>query len=152
MDGPCRNGGGRRQLSSLDSIHSIHAAGPTDTRSIAELWNEPAPGQDLSSGFGGRALSPDPTAKYTVIAVKKGGFSEGYTVVDPRKRERSVKFRPEALTEVVSSRILRGIGYHQPPIYLLEKRTAESATSPNPQPAARFREGAEAGRPGRRRP
>jgi hypothetical protein len=40
----------------------------------------------------------------------------------------------------VASRIHWGIGYHQPPIYLLADWTAEKATTPNPQLPARFRE------------
>jgi hypothetical protein len=74
-------------------------------------------------------------------------------VTGPDDREWSAKFPPEAGTEVVASRILWGIGYHQPPVYLLRQWTAAKATSPNPQLPARFREkdpdlhGLEAGDP-----
>jgi hypothetical protein len=61
-------------------------------------------------------------------------------VTDPRDREWNVKFPPEAGTEIIASRIHWGIGYHQPPVYLLQDWTAEKATSPNPQLPARFRE------------
>ena len=120
---------------------------------LAQLWVEPERGRDLFNGVGGRRLAPDPSAKYTVIEIKRGGFSRGYTVAGPNDREWSVKFPPEAGTEVIASRILWGIGYHQPPIYLLREWTAEKATSPNPQLPARFREkdpdlhGLEAGDP-----
>src|SRR5215203_1812848 len=107
---------------------------------IAELWTEPEPNRDLFWGVGGRALAPDPGAVYTVIDMKRGGFSRGYTVTDEKGREWSAKFPPEASTEVAASRILWGIGYHQPPVYYLAEWQARKATSPNPQLPARFRE------------
>lgn len=107
---------------------------------IAQLWVAPEPGRDLFHGVGGKRLAPDPAAKYKVIEIKRGGFSRGYTLKGPGDREWSAKFPPEAGTEVIASRILWGIGYHQPPIYLLTGWTAERATSPNPQLPARFRE------------
>ena len=55
-------------------------------------------------------------------------------------REWSAKFPPEAPTEVTASRILWGVGYHQPPIYYLAEWNAAKAPSPNPQLPARFRE------------
>ena len=72
--------------------------------------------------------------------IKRGGFSPGYTVRDRAGREWSVKLYPEARTEVVASRILWAVGYHQAPLYALEQWTAEGATGPNPQAVARFRE------------
>ena len=115
-------------------------ASPPSAEQLAQLWNKPEPGRDLFHGVGGARLAPDPAAKYSVIEIKRGGFSRGYTVVGPGDREWSAKFPPEAGTEVVASRLLWGIGYHQPPIYLLSNWTAEKATSPNPQLPARFRE------------
>jgi len=114
--------------------------GPPTRTQLAELWSEPAGTRDLFWGVGGKALAPDPAATYTVIEVKQGGFSRGYTVAGPGKREWSVKFPPEAPTEVVASRILWGVGYHQPPIYYLQRWQADKATQPNPQLPARFRE------------
>lgn len=114
--------------------------GPPTPDQVAELWVEPPPGRDLFNGVGGAALAPDPSARYTVLEIKRSGFSRGYTVKDPDGREWSVKFPPEAGTEVTASRILWGIGYHQPPEYYLPRWTARKATSPNPQMPARFRE------------
>jgi hypothetical protein len=107
---------------------------------IAQLWVQPARNRDLLYGVGGKRLAPDPAAKYTVIEIKRGGFSRGYTVTGPDDREWSAKFPPEAGPEVVASRLLWGLGYHQPPVYLLREWTAAKATSPNPQLPARFRE------------
>lgn len=115
-------------------------AGPPTSDQLAELWKEPAPGRDLFYGVGGQRLAPDPGAKYTVIEVKRSGFSRGYTVTGPKDREWSVKFPPEAPTEVTASRIFWAAGYHQPPIYYVAEWHADHATSPNPQLPARFRE------------
>ena len=114
--------------------------GPPTAEQLAQLWVEPSRDRDLFWGVGGKRLAPDPSAKYKVIEIKRGGFSRGYTVTDPSGREWSTKFPPEASTELVASRVHWGIGYHQPPIYLLKQWTAEKATSPNPQLPARFRE------------
>jgi hypothetical protein len=115
-------------------------AGPPTRAQLAQLWVEPTTARDLFWGVGGKALAPDPDQTYTVIEIKHGGFSTGYTVVGSDRREWSTKFSPEAPTEVVASRILWGVGYHQPPIYYVQKWMAEKATAPNPQLPARFRE------------
>ena len=120
-------------------IQSTLASPPTASQR-AQLWSEPKAGRDLYWGVGGRRLAPDPAASYTVIEIKRTGFSPGYDVKGPDGREWSAKFPPEAPTEVVASRIHWGVGYHQPPIYYVMKWTAEKATSPNPQLPARFRE------------
>ena len=114
--------------------------GPPTADQLAELWIEPDSRRDLFHGVGGRRLAPDPTARYQVIEVKRSGFSRGYTVTDAQDREWSVKFPPEAPTEVAASRIFWGVGYHQPPIYYVAQWQAAHATSPNPQLPARFRE------------
>jgi hypothetical protein len=113
---------------------------PLTPAQMAELWVDPGRGRDLFWGVGGRRLAPDPSAIYRVIEIKTTGFSDGYTVIGPGDREWSVKFRPEAITEVSASRIVWGAGFHQPPVYLVEKWTAEDAPRLNPQEAARFRE------------
>jgi hypothetical protein len=112
-------------------------AGEVDIR---ELWMAPDGERDLFYGPGGRELAPDPDARYEIIAIKIGGFSDGYDVRDPEGREWSVKLPPEASTEVVASRLLWGAGFHQPPIYFLPKWEADGADAPNPQLPARFRE------------
>jgi hypothetical protein len=110
------------------------------TSDLAELWVQPGPGRDLFHGVGGPQLAPDPLAVFTVLETKKGGFSNGYTVQDPRGREWKAKLYPEARTEVAASRILWAVGYHQPPVYALERWSANGAKGRNPQPVARFRE------------
>jgi hypothetical protein len=120
-------------------VRSTHS-GPPDAALLAEFWVQPEKTRDLFWGVGGERLAPDPATRYTVIEIKRGGFSRGYTVLDPKKREWSVKFPPEAPTEIVASRLFWGVGFHQPPIYYLTGWNAEKAPSPNPQMPARFRE------------
>ena len=122
------------------TMQSSPAAGAATEAPMAELWIDPGGGRDLFWGVGGKRLAPDPGARYSVIEIKRGGFSRGYTVTAAKDREWSVKFPPEAGPEVATSRILWGVGYHQPPVYYLAEWHAEKATSPNPQLPARFRE------------
>jgi hypothetical protein len=113
---------------------------PPSPQVLAELWHAPEPSRNLYWGVGGEALAPNPHAKYTVIEIKKGGFSRGLTVEDGDDRKWSVKFPPEAPTEVVASRLLWGVGYHQPPLYYVGDWSADGAPDPNPQLPGRFRE------------
>jgi hypothetical protein len=118
--------------------------GPLSQKRMAELWVRPEPGRDLLHGVGGKRLAPDPAVRYTVLDIKRSGYSRGYTVTDASHREWSVKFPPEAGPEVAASRILWAVGYHQPPIYYLAEWNAGNAPSTNPQLPARFRERAPA--------
>ena len=125
---------------SVGTLAVLLLSRPPSAAELAELWVEPEPGRDLFYGVGGPQLAPNPLAIFRVLQVKKGGFSNGYTVADPRGKEWSAKLYPEARTEVVASRILWVVGYHQPPAYALEQWSAIGAKGSNPQPVARFRE------------
>ena len=114
--------------------------GPPSPAQLAELWVDPEADRDLFWGLGGSRLAPDPKVAYPVIAVKHGGFSRGLTLQDPQGHEWSAKFPPEAATEVVASRLVWGLGFHQPPIYYLAEWNATGAPEKNPQLPARFRE------------
>jgi hypothetical protein len=96
------------------------SAGPAD---IAQLWVEPRDleKRDLFHGPGGAALAPEPTATFELIAIDDSGYSPGYDVRDRRGAKWSVKLGIEAQPEIVASRVLWAIGYHQPPTYLLTK-------------------------------
>lgn len=92
---------------------------PGPPATIAELWQAPASPRDLFLGPGGRETMPSATA-FTFIAEDTTGHSPGFDVRDDAGLEWSVKTGPEAQTEVVVSRILWAIGFHQPPTYYLE--------------------------------
>lgn len=121
------------------TIRSTLPSPPTPDQT-AELWRAPERTRDLFLGVGGARLAPDPSATYKVLEVKRAGFSMGLTVEGPGERKWSAKMPPEAPTEVVASRLLWGLGYHQPPIYYLGQWNADGAPDPNPQLPARFRE------------
>ena len=93
----------------------------------AELWVDPIDlaSRDFFNGPWGAERAPDATALYTFVEPKKGGINPGMTVRDPAGRQWKVKQPPltgrgaEGPIEVVLSRVLSGIGYHQPPVYYL---------------------------------
>jgi len=108
---------------------------------IAQLWVDPADLEmrDFRAGAGGVALAPDPSAHYEVTGTDSKGYSRGYAVRDAHGVEWSVKTGPEAQPEVVVSRVLWGIGYHQPPTYLLSDFTLEGKDVAPVTGPARFR-------------
>jgi len=88
---------------------------------VGELWLEPTDleSRNLFQGPGGTTLAPDPSARYEFIRADEAGYSKGYDVRDAQGTQWSVKLGPEAQPEIVTSRVLWALGYHQPPIYLL---------------------------------
>ncbi|HJR59505.1 MAG TPA: hypothetical protein VJ813_08910 [Vicinamibacterales bacterium] len=107
--------------------------------SVGELWQEPADieQRDLFHGPGGPDLMPRDTS-YTFVARDTSGWSPGFDVRSQDGVEWSVKLGPEAQTEVVSSRILWAIGFHQPPTYYRERWSLTGEES-GPQQPGRFR-------------
>jgi hypothetical protein len=112
---------------------------PEPAATVGELWQEPIDlaRRDLFAGPGGRDLMPRQTT-FTFVARDASGWSPGFDVKSDNGLDWSVKLGPEAQSEVVSSRILWAIGYHQPPTYYLEQWTLIGSEH-GPQPAGRFR-------------
>jgi len=109
------------------AIRTVHvpAASPTPEL-LAELWIDPGPTpRDLYWGIGGEERAPDKSVVYKVKSRDEGGFSSSYDVKDAAGLEWRAKIGPEAQTEVVVSRILWGLGYHQPPTYYLPSWTVD---------------------------
>ncbi len=48
-------------------------------------WRRSA-NRDLFWGVGGKRLAPDPNGRYTVIEIKRSGYSRGYTRHRPRRQ------------------------------------------------------------------
>src|SRR5205814_4652573 len=67
------------------------------------------------------------------------GTSPGMTVVDPVGRTWHVKQGREGPPEVVVSRILSAVGYHQPPVYFLPSFSIVKAGIVRMEPGGRFR-------------
>jgi hypothetical protein len=109
---------------------------------LAELWVEPTniETRNLFDGPGNRAAAPRPDVPYAFLSEKQVGFSPGFHVRDPEGNEWSVKEGPEAQTEVVLSRVLWALGYHQVPEYYLPAWTLSGGPRPGAQGPARFRE------------
>ncbi len=112
---------------------------PEKPASLAELWQEPADlaTRDLYHGPGGKQHAP-PSDTFEFVAEDTTGHSPGFDVKDARGIEWSVKTGPEAQTEVVASRLLWAIGFHQPPTYYLEKWSLTGARTGVQEPG-RFR-------------
>ena len=112
---------------------------PDASATLEQLWQEPTDiaARNLYYGPGGRDLMPRQTT-FAFVARDTGGWSPGFDVRDGNGLEWSVKLGPEAQSEVVASRILWAMGFHQPPIYYLDQWTLTGAES-GPQTAGRFR-------------
>jgi hypothetical protein len=110
---------------------------------LAEFWVDVDPTtRDLYWGPGGRELAPDPNGRYEFVERSTGSmkFSRGFDVKDAQGVEWSAKFWPEAQSEIVASRLMWAIGYHQPPTYYVPRWTLSGDTGwAGPQDAARFR-------------
>jgi len=104
---------------------------------IAELWQAPAAPRDLFYGPGGQAGAPRETA-FAFVAEDTTGWSPGFDVRDSGGVEWSVKTGPEAQSEIVTSRILWGIGFHQPPTYYVERWSLKGGPAGEQEPG-RFR-------------
>src|SRR5262245_57611673 len=107
------------------------AKAPPAPLRIEELWQQPSniSAQDVFHGPWGDAAAPDPAATYRFLRIKPSRANPGMTVVDSLAREWTIK-QPshdprsaEERIEVVLSRVLSAVGYHQPPVYFLQSFT-----------------------------
>jgi hypothetical protein len=120
---------------------------PAAEAPIAELWQRPVDiaQRDLFHGPWGPEHAPDPEAVYRFVEPKRSGMNPGMTVVDPRGQEWDVKQAPhdektpEGPIEVIVSRVLSAVGYHQPPVYLLPSFTLADTFGSRIEPGGRFR-------------
>lgn len=111
------------------------------------LWEAPSDigALDLYHGPWGAAHAPDPFAVYTLVEHKHTGINPGVTVRDELGREWSVKQAPpngqpaEGPIEVVLSRVLSAMGYHQPPVYFMPSFTYRDDWGDRIEPGGRFR-------------
>src|SRR5262245_34222512 len=98
--------------------------GPPSPAQMAELWvDRGSAARDLFEGqLGTLREPPRPQAdtRYDILNRDTRGFSITYRVPDGRGREWHIKIEPEAQTEVVTSRIVWALGYHQLPSSFVE--------------------------------
>lgn len=113
--------------------------GPPTRQQLAELWVDPGDTpRNLAAGPGDHR-PPEVDARYEVLERDTRGFSITYVVRDRHGVEWNVKIGPEAQTEVVASRILWALGYHQRPSYFVERWIAVSDSRGQMLGGARFR-------------
>jgi hypothetical protein len=107
---------------------------------IEELWRDPGnvAAKDLRFGRGGRSLLPSATVVYEFKDSDLTGYSPGYDVVDPQGREWDVKTGDEGQTEVVTSRLLWAVGFHQPVVYFVPEWQMKNGPVSKPN-SGRFR-------------
>lgn len=115
-------------------------AAPSAKASISELWVEPKniAARDMFLGPGSPKDVPSRDSVYTVIGQDASGNSFGYDVTDEQGRTWDLKVGIEAQPELVASRVLWAIGYHQPVMHFVPtwKKKGDEAM---PQSSARFR-------------
>ena len=119
----------------------------TPPPAAASLWTEPRDleRRDLFNGPWGSAQAPDPMGVYTLVERKHTGVNLGLTVKDEQGREWSVKqpfpggLDSEAPVEVVLSRLLSAVGYHQPAVYFLPAFTVKDDLGEHVEVGGRFR-------------
>jgi hypothetical protein len=130
----------------LAALLAAHPA-TSDTATTSPLWERPADlrQRDLFSGPWGAGRAPDPAATYTFLRPKRGGVNPGVIVRDDRGRIWHVKQPPhnnqgdEGPVEVVLSRVLSAVGYHQPPVYFLPSFTLADPSGTRVVAGGRFR-------------
>ena len=107
---------------------------------LTELWNEPRDleRRNLLVGSAPTDQAPSKDVEYKVVKLDRSGYSDGYDVVGPDGREWDIKVGKEAQTEVVASRILWALGYHQPKSYYATGWKLEGTYEDEGEPA-RFR-------------
>jgi hypothetical protein len=117
------------------------AAAPLTPAQLAQLWVEPEDiaARDLFHGPGGAALMPAPDSVFRFVSKDTKGYSWGFDVTDAGGMKWSAKYGPEAHSEVVASRLVWAIGFHQPPTYFVERWQISDGPEPGPKPASRFR-------------
>jgi hypothetical protein len=122
------------------SMRSTQGREPTAAE-MAELWVEPEDirKRDLFDGPGGPGLRPKPGTTYQFLEKDTKWYSWGWDVKDPSGMEWSAKYGPEARSEVVVSRLVWAVGYHQPPTYYVEHWSLAGSDEDGPKTPCRFR-------------
>jgi hypothetical protein len=120
------------------SLRATHP-GPLPRLPMAEFWiDRPIESRDL---FRGPIEGPRPRIDgiYTLIERKTTGFSPGFELKDAAGVLWNVKTGPEAKPEVVASRLVWAMGYHQLATHYVPRWKTAGAKGAEEQSAGRFR-------------
>jgi hypothetical protein len=123
------------------SGHPVSTGTPT-IEQMSELWMDVAGSpRDLHEGPGADSPKPEEGGRYDILDIDTAGYSVTYRVKDAAGRDWNVKVGSEARPEVVSSRLVWALGYHQPPSYYVDRWIAVDTTRhlDAPRTGARFR-------------
>ena len=113
---------------------------PPTSIQMAQFWvDAPVESRDLLNGPGNVAEAPAFGATLEFLQDTSSGFSTKVDVVDASGREWNAKFGPEAQSEVLSSRLVWAMGYHQIPQYLVGRWILKGGERAGTMPATRFR-------------
>src|SRR5262249_33635062 len=131
----------------MTAVPAAAATASADVVQANALWEPPTNSQDRDLFYGpwGARMQPNPNAVYTFMRRKQKGTNPGMVVRDPQGREWHVKqthpngIHPEGPVEVVLSRVLSAVGYHQPPVYYLPSFTLNDGKRTHTEPGGRFR-------------
>ena len=105
----------------------------------AVLWRAPVDiaSRNLLVGAGGESMKPD-LSRVTFVAVKEGGWSTKYRVLDGKGNEWVAKLSKEAQPETAANRLLWAIGYETEIVHLVpELEIQGKGTFPNVKLEAR---------------
>ena len=121
-------------------------AQPLTPQQMAEFWvDTPVESRDLFLGPGDPDVPPKPNSTLVFIKDTSTGFSRKVAVKDAAGTTWDVKLGPEAQPEVVSSRLVWALGYHQIPQYVVSRWVMKGGELGGTMPAARFRRDHEPG-------
>ncbi len=120
-------------------IHSTLAHPPLPDQ-MAQFWvDTPTETRDLFVGPGDPTVPPKANAVLSFVRDDTTGFSRKVIVKDEEGTEWHVKLGPEAQPEVVSSRLIWALGYHQLPQYVVGRWIMRGGELGGTMPAGRFR-------------
>lgn len=108
---------------------------------VDALWRNPTDleARDLFAGSDEIDAVARPNVAYQFLEDKKSGVNPGYDVTDVAGQRWCVKLGAEARTEVVVSRIVWAVGYHQPILNFVPRWTMTREGRDTSLSAARFR-------------
>lgn len=116
------------------------ASEPLTPQQMAEFWTDsPVESRDLFLGPGQAGAAPKPNSTFLFVKDDTTGFSRKFVVKDEMGTEWNAKVGPEAQPEVVSSRLVWAMGYHQLPQWVLGRWIMKGGELGGTMPAGRFR-------------